>query len=437
MGFFLLVANSEFGRLMYWLTFKSQPRSQPKTKMNATISIICYKYKTLANGEHPLMLRISKDGKRTMKSLGISIRAKDWDFKKNQPKTTCPNKEIIQQIILNVQSEYHRKVLKKSLDKEEFTAVSLVNEQAPQIKAQTVEEFYKNLIADLKAKGKIGNSYAYLNSYNNLKGFNQGKKLTYTFSHIDLKFLRAFEEWMQKKRNKETTMSFQFRTLRAVIKRAIESNVIDPDKNPFQTFKVNKFNTKTPKRALSKDDVMKIINSDSKTGSRRDFAKDIFTFSYLCGGISFVDIANLTLENIQEDRLIYHRQKTKGAINLKLSQQAILLIAKYESNRFYSGYLFPILHNKRHITPIQKNNRIHKICAQVNGELKLIARELEITTDVTTYVARHSFATVLKKSGVNIGIISEALGHQNIKTTAIYLNKFDNEQIDEAMSNLL
>lgn len=405
--------------------------------MNATISVICYKYKVLGNGEHPIMLRVSKDGKRSLKSLGVSVKAKHWDFKKNQPKTNCPNKELIQQIILNAQSEYNQKVLKKSLDKEEFTADSLINEQAPQIKAQTVEEFYQTLIADLKDKGRIGNSYAYLNSYNSLKSFNRGKKLTYTFSHIDLNFLRAFEDWMQQKGNKETTMSFQFRTLRAIIKRAIESHVVSPDKNPFESFKVSKFNTKTQKRALSKEEIMMIVNSNAEVGSRREFARDIFTFSYFCGGISFVDIANLTMDNIQDDRLIYHRQKTNGAINLKLSQQAIALISKYEHHRLLSGYLFPILNTKRHITPMQKNNRVHKICAQVNGELKSLAKDLKITADVTTYVARHSFATVLKKSGVNIGIISEALGHQDIKTTAIYLSKFDNEQIDEALNNLL
>ena len=53
------------------------------------------------------------------------------------------------------------------------------------------------------------------------------------------------------------------------------------------------------------------------------------------------------------------------------------------------------------------------------------------------HLARHSFATILKKSGVNIGIISQALGHQDIKTTQIYLSKFDNEQVDDAMKNLL
>ena len=72
-----------------------------------------------------------------------------------------------------------------------------------------------------------------------------------------------------------------------------------------------------------------------------------------------------------------------------------------------------------------------------NTELRVFAQELGITAEVTTYVARHSFATILKKSGVNIGIISQALGHQDIKTTQIYLSKFDNEQVDEAMKNLL
>ena len=86
---------------------------------------------------------------------------------------------------------------------------------------------------------------------------------------------------------------------------------------------------------------------------------------------------------------------------------------------------------------MQKTNRVHKVCHEVNRELRALGKELRITADVTTYVARHSFATVLKKSGVNIGIISQALGHQDIKTTQIYLSKFDNEQVDDAMQNLL
>ena len=101
------------------------------------------------------------------------------------------------------------------------------------------------------------------------------------------------------------------------------------------------------------------------------------------------------------------------------------------------GYLFPILNVEVHKTALQKQNRIHKILSKVNSNLKLIATQSGLDINLTTYVARHSFATVLKKSGVNIALISEALGHSDLATTQIYLDSFDNEQIDDAMKNLL
>lgn len=406
--------------------------------MDATISVICYKSKTLANGEHPLMLRIAQNGKSTYKSLKISVAAKHWDFERNVPKPNNPNKDLIQKIILKTKLDYQQKILEKKANSEEFTASSLINEQKEEIKAKTVEEFYLSLIEDLKQKGRIGNSYAYLNSYNTLRNFNKGKKLNYTFSHIDVSFCKKFEDWMRSKGNRDTTLSYQFRTLRATYNKAIEAKIVAREKNPFIEYKLSHFNTKTIKRALSKNDILKIINANCTGQSKlRQLTHDLFSFSYLCGGISFVDIANLTRQNIVKDRLIYQRQKTHGNINLLLSKEASTIIAKYSTYQQEAEYLFPILHCKRHITPMQKSNRVHKICHQVNTELRAFAKELGITAEVTTYVARHSFATILKKSGVNIGIISQALGHQDIKTTQIYLSKFDNEQVDDAMKNLL
>ena len=86
---------------------------------------------------------------------------------------------------------------------------------------------------------------------------------------------------------------------------------------------------------------------------------------------------------------------------------------------------------------MQKKNRVHKVLAKVNRELKVLASELEIEANITTYVARHSFATVLKNSGVNISLISEMLGHTDLKTTQIYLDSFDNKQMESAITNLL
>lgn len=406
--------------------------------MNTTISVICYKSKTLANGEHPLMLRIIQNRKTQYKSLNISVAAKHWDFDKNAPKPKCPHKDLINKIILKTKLEYQQKVLEKKANEEEFTASSLIHEQENEIKAMTVDDFYKQLIKELKEKGQIGNSYAYLSSYDNLKNFNKGRKLNYTFSHIDVVFCKKFEDWMRRKGNKDTTISYQFRTLRAAFNRAITAKVVSKEKNPFSEFKLSHLNTKTMKRALSKTDILKIMDADCHNKSElSQLAHDLFCFSYLCGGISLVDMANLTPENIIEGRLIYQRQKTHGSINLQLSDRALQIISKYSDYQKKANYFFPILHCKRHITPMQKHNRVRKYCLHINHELKLLAKELNITANVTTYVARHSFATILKKSGVNIGIISQALGHQDIKTTQIYLSKFDNEQVDEAMKNLL
>lgn len=159
--------------------------------MDAIISVICYKSKTLANGEHPLMLRIAQNGKSTYKSLKISVAAKHWDFDKNVPKPNNPHKDLIQKIILKTKLDYQQRILEKKANKEEFTASSLINEQKEITKTQTVEEFYLFIIEELKQKGQIGTSYAYLNSYNTLRNFNKGKKLNYTFSHIDVSFVKS------------------------------------------------------------------------------------------------------------------------------------------------------------------------------------------------------------------------------------------------------
>lgn len=76
--------------------------------MDAIISVICYKSKTLANGEHPLMLRIAQNGKSTYKSLKISVAAKHWDFDKNVPKPNNPHKDLIQKIILKTKLDYQQ-----------------------------------------------------------------------------------------------------------------------------------------------------------------------------------------------------------------------------------------------------------------------------------------------------------------------------------------
>ena len=103
-----------------------QPERQPEFSMNASVSVVCYKSKVLSNGKSPLMLRIYKDNKRKMIGLGVSILPKYWDFEKNKPTPRCPNKELIEKIILDKQVEYQRQILEFVAEQKEYTAALLV-----------------------------------------------------------------------------------------------------------------------------------------------------------------------------------------------------------------------------------------------------------------------------------------------------------------------
>jgi site-specific recombinase XerD len=402
--------------------------------MSTTVNVLCYKSKKLSNGENPLMLRVCKDRKTKYQSLGVSVNPKYWDFEKNKPKPNCPNKELITKIILQKETYFQNQILELKSEDKEYTASTLI---VPKVKRKikTVSEFYEELIKSYELANKIGNSRIYKDSYNSLRNFT-GNKLDIPFSHIDTDFLKQYEKRLRENKCAETTMSLYFRTLRSAYNKAIDEKHVKKNDYPFDEFRISHFNTKTEKRAIQKENIKQIINLDfSNDKNMMQLSQDLFVFSYLCGGINFSDIANLTPDNIINGRLSYVRQKTHKKINVSLSVNALAIIEKY--SHLSIGYLFPILDSNVHITEMQKYNRKKKVLKHVNYRLKKISKILGINTNLTTYVARHSFATVLKRSGVNIALISEALGHSDLATAQIYLDSFENEQIDAAMSNLL
>ena len=122
-----------------------------------------------------------------------------------------------------------------------------------------------------------------------------------------------------------------------------------------------------------------------------------------------------------------------------LLDPAIEIVNYYKEN-FYHGedtYLFPILDKDTHTTETSIKNRIHKVLGQTNKDLKTIGEKIGLEIPLTTYVARHTFATVMKRSGVSTSIISESLGHDSERTTQIYLDSFANDVLDEASKALL
>ena len=406
------------------------------------ITAVCYKSKTLKDGTNPIMLRICKDRKKKYISLGISVSAKFWDFKRQKPKSSCPNKDNIERLIDLKTREYKNLAIEMSANSKSYTPNTLADKVETKLNIQTVGEFYDKLISDYLNKGKYGNALVYATSKRCIQRFTHSN-LSFTFDVIDPKWLLRYEEWM-KESYKETTVSLRFRTLRSVFNKAIEMEVVKKDLYPFDKFKVSKFNTSTKKRAISKDDIRKIemLDLSSEEWYMR-FSRDLFIFSYYCAGINYCDIALLTFSQIKNDRLSYYRHKTfsrskmRKEISFALNSRCKEIIQAYcPPFATDDDYVFPILDRKIHVTELQKRNRMHKVQGKVNHFLKIIAERAGLQSNLSMYVARHTFATVMKRSNVNIALISDLMGHSSISTTQIYLDSFENSQIDKAMENL-
>ena len=399
--------------------------------MSTTISVVCYKSKVLKNSESPLMLRICKDGKRKYESIGISILPSLWDFKQNKPTRKCPNKEYIERLIAEKVKVYTDKVIEFKSQEKEFTATSLMEKVNKPVKRKTVQEVFNQYIQELESANRLRYADMYKCTMHSLIKFN--KHLDIPFSDMDTIWLKRYEVWLQSQGLAINTLGTRFRHLRVIYNFAIEEKIVKSEYYPFNSFKVSKLSQTTAKRSIQKDEILSVLNYQGQT-PLECLAIDLFTFSYLAAGINFGDIARLTKDNILENRLIYIRKKTQKQIKVSLQELAIKLIQKYSMPD--NPYLFPILSNF-HKTEQRKVNRIHKIIAKVNKSLKEIGERLNIPIDLTTYVARHSFATVLKRSGVNTSLICEALGHSSERVTQIYLDSFGNDQMEDAMKKLL
>ena len=410
---------------------------QPNDTMKASTEVVCYKYKPLKDGTLPLMLRVTKDRKRKYVSLGLSLHEKFWDFEKSKPKRNCPNKEQIERLIAAKTAEYNDLIVEMTSQQREYTVETLVSHFHNQVRCATVVELYDKLIDDMKRGGKLGNAGVYKYSRTSLLKFT-GQRLQIPFSDIDAVWLRRYENWLRTSGCGDTTISQLFRTLRSVFNKAVELQLVKRDYYPFDAYKVSKFDTRTKKRAIAKEDVRKVIALDLSQGYPSErLARDIFVFSYFGAGINFADIALLKYGNVRDGRVQYVRKKTGKPINFLLTEEMRNIIAKYQQQgQTDEDYIFPILDRRVHRTEQQRYDRTHKVLTNTNRWLRKIGQRVGIE-HLTTYVARHTFATVLKRSGVNIAIISESLGHSDLSTTQIYLDSFENSQIDAAMQNLL
>lgn len=166
--------------------------------MNATVNVLCYKSKTLSNGENPLMICVSKNGKRTYKSLGISVNPLYWDFEKNKPKRNCPGKEQTENLIIEKLRAYNQTILELNAIQKEYTSDSLVSNVEKPFKLKTVATVFLEQIKQFENTKRKGYALSCKQVYNSLMEFNS--HLNIYFSDIDTLWLKKIRNMATKKR---------------------------------------------------------------------------------------------------------------------------------------------------------------------------------------------------------------------------------------------
>ena len=407
------------------------------------IAVVLYKSNTLANGEHPLMVRVTHKKTRKYISLGISCPPSLWNPEKNKPRKNHPDKKRIEGIIAKKIAQYDTKHLEMVAQDKPFSAEALINA----VNGRTFTQFFPfldELIDRLVKSGKINTSLNYGKVKRTLiqfvsKQFPATDSEQLLFTDLNQQFLLKYEAHLRERGLVDNTLSGYFKVIRATLRKAINENLLKEDYYPFRDFKISKFNTATKKRAISKEALKKLAQLPIAPGSALYNAQQYFLFSYYGRGINFRDMAFLKWVDIVDGRVFYERAKTGKRMEFKLSEPAQAILAHYRPQIPYDkeDYIFPILDKYVHRTPEEINNRVHTVSYHFNKNLKKLALRAGININLTKSVARHTYATVLKMSGVSTSKISEAMGHANPRITQIYLKNFGLDVIDEANEHLL
>ena len=283
---------------------------------------------------------------------------------------------------------------------------------------------------------RLGYADVFRSTRNSLKNYLKDKDIP--FSAVGQSLLFKYDNYLRDRKVMPNTAFVYFRTFKTLINYARSENIVRMEYDPFKDFSLSKFrNIKTQKRALTKDEMRSIIELNIDQQSRLFISRNIFLFSYFCRGINFIDIAHLKWSNINDGRLNYSRRKTNDLFTLRLLPPALKIIEDYRINETLDWFIFPILDHTMHKTAISIDNRIHKVLRHTNSDLKTMGEKAGIKIPLTTYVARHTYATVLKRAGVSASVISEQLGHSDEKTTQIYLDSLGNKALDDADLHLL
>lgn len=286
--------------------------------------------------------------------------------------------------------------------------------------------FMNSVINQLQQMGKVRTSETYRVTMKSFMQFRKGEDIL--LKDIDSDIMVTYEAYLHSRGLTKNSSSFYMRILRAVYNRAVDKD-LTLNRYPFKNVYTGV--EKTVKRAISLKALKKIKDLDLSDEPSLDFSRDMFLFSFYTRGMSFIDMAYLKKKDLMNGILSYRRRKTGQLLFIKWEKCMQDIVDKYAADSD-DPYLLPILKK-----PFEDNVQYKNILFRTNKHLKQVARMAGISSPLTLYVARHSWASIAKSMNIPISVISEGMGHDSEMTTQIYLASLDNAVVDNANARIL
>ncbi len=397
----------------------------------STVKFICHSSKKRKDGRHPISLRITSGNFRKYIATGYYCHTDEWDEENEslnrEYRLKKPSRTFINIYLLKNRAkaeEIHEQFKKDGLSDYSSDQFLKLYSDTDKNRITTFTAFDRR-IAELVHTGRIGNAEMYKTTFQAFRKW-IGKDLLLRDINKDL--LENWTKGLKDDGAKDTTISAYLRTLRALYNYSIQKRWIRPEYYPFRDFKLSQFSTETSPRALDSEKLEEFLTMSVYPDQQ--LARDIFVFSFYGRGINFIDIALLTKKNIQNHQIIYERKKLSKnpvRVTFPIRPEVQDIMDRYmDENR---SYLLPVLDRKIHKTEQQKKDRIKKVRRKVNKDLNSLGKLIG-EDNLTTYVARHSYASYMFQKGMYPMMIKESLMHKNFKTTEIYLKSLGLDAIN-------
>lgn len=379
-------------------------------------------------GEQSINVRISHNSKNRFISTGVSIDKKFWNDGKVK-KTHGAWLEITKHLEHFV-SKYNDRIYELERRKGSYTVDDIL--KIDKEDGLDFLEFFEQRYLRIFEEQRQYSSHKRIKSVlKKLRVYTNGRM---RFDDLTVSFLHDYENHLRGLGNKTNTVNSNLKVIRTVLEKAFNEGKYDRANNPFSSFKMKK--EEVYKEKLDEQQIQHLLKTEVNKKTLEIDAKHYFLACYYLAGMRFGDLASLKGKNLVGNKLTYLMNKTSRRMELELDplkQKPLFEIFEYYRVREKGDddYLFPILKGKHEDEMIFKKD-ISTANALMNKNLKKVALKAGLGNGIGFHIARHSFADISRKKGINIYDISKMLGHASIKQTEDYLKSLDTETFNAA-----